>query len=104
MRFKGKREAIRQRSQSKIVGQGRLLSMSLWLGMELEEGIFLGGRREHGMVIERLIGREEVLMRRFEEDRDELKEELERRELRLKGSERQLGKEARGVLLDKAGY
>ena len=28
------------------------------------------------MVIERLIGREEVLMRRFEEDRDELKEEL----------------------------
>ena len=42
----------------------------------MEEGIFLGGRREHGMVIERLIGREEVLMRRFEEDRDEFKEEL----------------------------
>ena len=33
---KGKREAIRQRSPWSIVGQGRLLSMSLWLGMELE--------------------------------------------------------------------
>ena len=38
-------------------------------------------RREHEMVVEGLIGREEVLMRRFEEDRDEFKEELERREL-----------------------
>ena len=31
------------------------------------------------MVIERLIGREEVLMRRFEEDRDELEKGIERR-------------------------